>query len=387
MSKHVIPPFAPLGAVPPPRRRCPSSLLRRLLSATLVVVLVVGVASPARAFLSVLDPMSWAVVGQMVVLISQMATVKRQIQNYRNQASTYLHGKLAPLNEGLRPLRMSFERSDTAVTDVIRRFQPDGVLMTDVEFNQPITDCGTPGFNPVGGRPTLSPCLPTAAVLNTPNTPTGGGLALTGQQLDMMFPSHSPSAGQRRQERINRDREEAALYGEERRRLISQQADIEVAMTLVEEWRGCRQVAAGAVLPAAVPGEPSLPCYTAPADGTRTTGQLQTLQAALDGIDQQQGGDATLPQLEAIRTQAAVATARMDAQLAEMGVRIAEESNRRSVVSLQRRAARRAQDLANYRCQLDNGVAGGLNLDWVAVSVTPRADGTFNLGQCVQLGR
>ena len=139
MSKHVIPPFAPLGVEPPRRRRS-----YRHVAASLVVVLVVLSATPARAFLSALDPMSWAVVAEMVILIRQMVSVKRQVENYRNQAATYLHGKLAPLSDGLAPLRDAMERTDLEVQRYLDTV--DQSLLPTSEWNLPVEDCTSGNF-------------------------------------------------------------------------------------------------------------------------------------------------------------------------------------------------------------------------------------------------
>ena len=128
-----------------------------------------------------------------------------------------------------------------------------------------------------------------------------------------------------------------------------------------------------------------LPCYTEPQDGDRTIGQMQTLMKTLQGIDEEQGGDATLPQLEMIRTQAAVAQARMQAQLVEMEASRVERTNRRSILAAQRRATARARQLADHACQLNNGIAGQVDVRWKAVGVRPLPDGGFNVGRCVRV--
>ena len=379
MSKHVIPPFAPLGAVPPRRRRRPS----RGVAGCLVVLLVVFTATPARAFLSALDPMSWAVVAQMIILIRNMVSVKRQVENYRNQAATYLHGKLAPLNDGLAPLRDAMERTDVEVRGYLDMV--DQSLLPTSEWNLPVEDCtagsfagGTPGFS--GIRP---PCVPDGADFQQPSNL--GGLALTPDQLNRMFPSTSSASPALRLDFQAREDEFADLFEENRRRVVESQAQVETAMAFVEEWRGCMDYDGSSVT------LDRRPCYTNPRDGDRTDGQYQELMTIFEGVDLEQGGDATLPQLEAIRTQATIAGTRIQAQLAEMRVREAEERNRQRVLTAQMFSLERARRLRTLACQHQNGYnypdgTRSRDLAYVATGVRPLPDGTFTAGACVRRG-
>ena len=379
MSKHVIPPFARLEAAPPrrPRRWLPS----RALAVAMVVVIVLVGATPARAFLSVLDPMSYAVVAEMIILIRNMVGVKRQIGNYRHQAATFLHGKLAPLSDGLAPIRDAMEKTDREV----RRYLDtvDQSLLPTSEWNLPIEDCtsggyagGTVGFS--GIRP---PCVPDADTYRRPSNL--GGLLMTPDQLNNLFPPSSPASPALRIDHQAREAEVADLYEENRRRVVESQAQVQTAMAFIEEWRGCREYDGSSVT------LDRRPCYTRPRDGDGTDGMYQELLTIFEGIDLTQGGDATLPQLEALRTQASIARTRMQAQLTEMRVREVEERNRRRTLNAQMFALERAQRLRRLACQYLNGSTfpdgtRSRDLYYTVTGVRPLPDGSFTPGACVR---
>ena len=323
--------------------------------------------------------MSYAVVAEMVVLIRNMVAVKRQVENYRNQAATYMHGKLAPLNDGLAPLRDAMERTDRQVQGYLHTVD-QSLLPTD-EWNLPVEECTSGGFT--GGTLGFSgirpPCVPKGSQFQNP----ASGLAFTPQHLSSMFPAASPASPALRLDHDVREAEYADLFEENRRRIIESQAQVETSMAFIEEWRGCREYDGSSVT------LDRRPCYTTPRDGDRTDGQYQELMTIFEGIDLEQGGDATLPQLEAIRTQAALARVRIQAQMAEMRVRQAEEQNRQRILGVQMYAFDRARRLRTVACQYQNGSTypdgtRSPDLFYVATGVRPLPDGTFTAGACVR---
>ena len=160
-------------------------------------------------------------------------------------------------------------------------------------------------------------------------------------------------------------------------------------MAFVEEWRGCRDYDGSAVT------LDRRPCYTEPRDGDRTDGQYQELMTIFEGIDLEQGGDATL------------AAARGDS---DAGFHRARSHRRRRwprwvfvrlrsaigtrILTAQMYSLDRARRLRTLACQHQNGLrriptVRGLegSVRTTATGVRPLPDGSFTPGACVRTRR
>ena len=140
-------------------------------------------------------------------------------------------------------------------------------------------------------------------------------------------------------------------------RIRYRRAAVDGAMSIVEEWRGCQPLPAGAVIDS---GDPRLPCVTNDGVGRDaaqgTTGMVDELGVMLRFAQEEQEGDASIEQLTTMDTQIRIMQARLMAARVEMDAVVTEQAQESE---LQRHAVlRRNQAMAVLRLDCLDGRSG-----------------------------
>lgn len=342
-----------------------SSPSRAVVVAAVAFSMLFVQATPARAFLSALDPAGWAVVAQMAAVLSQAIAIKRQVENVRNQARASFFGKLAPLNGKLRRVQatMTNVRTKTSLSTVLP--STSTVLLQDTmePFNRPPVECtGDPSdpFDCMPAQETIEPSVLTAAATRastsyvSPAFVSGGYVPFTAGAA--RFQQATQALG--REFRADMDRLGfAADKAAERRMQL--RAQIEANMGVIEDWRGCQPAPhTGAVIDPA--DDDRLPCATNDGLGRQdpsggTDGLQEQLVLNLQALDQYQDGDVSQAQIDSFQTQALVTLARIEAARAEAAARRLEQEQEQRIIAESARRQAAAYIERNVECRAVNG--------------------------------
>ena len=336
----------------------------RLVSVGLVIVLVAGSAVTAARGQQFYSPAAAALAAQMFALAGQMASLKANVSQQRDQMRLQFMGKLAPLTSKLSVVNCflsSVVRANPAsaipgCTGSSGDYHDVTLTGEDVRFND-----------------TEEVCLPgvTAAICHDEAVPLADLTEGAGQLQASLnsvygnatwYPAGAPAHVVARHARQQAALADTALVMEiqEQRfddRVRYRRAAIDGVMSIVEEWRGCQPLPDGAVIDA---GDPRLPCLTNEGigrdSGNGTTGMLEELGVMLRFVREEQEGDASLEQLSTMDTQIGIMQARIMAARVEMDAVLTEQ---RQEDELQNQALlRRNQVLAGLRLDCLDGRSG-----------------------------
>ena len=349
------------GNAPRPRRfpvlvRRPG-VRRAVVALSIVGALAVHQALP-RAFVG-MDPAGWAVVAQMAALVSEMISIKRQVENQRDQARAHIYGKIAPLagkvSVGHQVLSNYLDVNEAPW------FDGTNPIVPEEPFNTPPPLC-------TGNNPPAD-CLPDPDDLVLDAGAQADARQTTNTILSAAFggavPTHvSGSVGrlfdavEYLTERTRDDRDAADARAAERR------ATVAMAMGIVEEWRGCNRSTEANPYTLGTVQRP--PCFTAGGEGrgqtlsdgeVGTEGVLEGLYEALDFVQANQEGDASLTQLATIETQVNLMRARIQAANLELDLFEAEQEQRNQFA--REAAVRRNDEFLALQIECLQGNGGG----------------------------
>ena len=338
----------------------------RLVSVGLVIVLVAGSAVPGARGQQFYSPAAAALAAQMFALAGQMASLKSNVSQQRDQMRLQFMGKLAPLTAKLSVVNCflsSVVRANPASaipgctgSGVLGDYHDVTLTGEDVRFNDTEEVCG-PGV--------------TGVICHDEAVPLADLTEGAGQLQDSLnsvygnatwYPAGPPAHVVRRHARQQAALADTALVMEiqEQRfddRIRYRRAAIDGVMSIVEEWRGCQPLPDGAVIDG---GDPRLPCVTNEGigrdSGNGTTGMLEELGVMLRFVREEQEGDASLEQLSTMDTQIGIMQARIMAARVEMDAVLTEQ---RQEDELQNQALlRRNQVLAGLRLDCLDGRSG-----------------------------
>ena len=370
---------------------------RGLVAAAVVSSMLFVQATPARAFLSALDPAGWAVVAQMAAVLSQAIAIKRQVENVRNQARASFFGKLAPLNGKLRRVQetMTTVRTKTALQTVLPSTSTVLLAESMEPFNRPPVTCTGAASDPFDCMPpdsTLSTAVLDAAT-NRASTAfvtapfaAGGYAAFTGGSERYQAATRALGLELAADTERLFDVSEAA---EARRAAV--RAQIETNMGVIEDWRGCQPAphTGATIVPA---NDDRIPCATNDGLGRQdpsggTDGLQEQLVLNLQALDQYQDGDISQAQLDSLQTQALVQLARIEAARTEATARRLEQEQEQQMLAESARRQATAYIEQHVRCRADNGplsywqpTAGGSPAGGSCITVADRtAAGVANI--------